>query len=104
MRFAGGSQWRGGTGSNDPISPLYVVTTVDPTIIDDASDGYAVGKRWINTVTNKTWTLTNNTIGGAIWTEEDGAGGGGGLSGISGAGYSGGSGVAGLVVITEYIS
>lgn len=78
MRFAGGSQWHGSTGTTDPIPPLYVISTVDPTIIDDAGDGYSIGKRWINTVTGATWTLVDNTVGAAVWKEEDGSGGGGG--------------------------
>jgi len=102
MRFSGGTQWHGSTGTVDPIPPLYIVTTVDPTIIDDASDGYAVGKRWINTVTGATWTLVDNTIGGAIWSEEDNAGGGGGGSSLGGD--LGGTTAAGYVKIVRGLS
>jgi YD repeat-containing protein len=72
-----------------------VVATVDPTIIDDADDGYRIGQRWVNSLLLTTWTLADATPGAAVWVEEDGGGGGGGgpvalggdLGGTSSNGY-----------------
>lgn len=80
---------------SDVVRQASVVSTVDPTIIDDADDGYRVGQRWINTELMTTWTLVDATPGAAVWVQEDGGGGGGGgpvalggdLGGTSSAGY-----------------
>lgn len=65
---------------SDVVRQASVVSTVDPTIIDDADDGYRVGQRWINTELMTTWTLADATPGAAVWVQEDGGGGGGGLT------------------------
>jgi len=62
---------------SDAVRLTTVVTVVDPTVIDDADDGYRVGQRWVNTALATTWTLVNATPGAAVWVEEDGGGGGG---------------------------
>jgi hypothetical protein len=41
--------------------------TVDPTPTDDASKGYVVNCRWINTLTNNVWFCTNNAANDAVW-------------------------------------
>jgi YD repeat-containing protein len=79
----------------DALRLTTVVTTVDPTAIDDADDGYRVGQRWVNSTLLTTWTLADATPGAAVWVQEDGGGGGGGgpvalggdLGGTSSAGY-----------------
>jgi YD repeat-containing protein len=83
------------TSRADALRLTTVVATVDPTIIDDADDGYRIGQRWVNTALATTWTLTDATPGAAVWVEEDGGGGGGGpvvlggdLGGSSSNGYA----------------
>jgi len=78
----------------DVIGRLYRQTTVDPTIIDDAEDGYRVGSRWLNTLTLTEFLCVDATPGAAIWNPAGGGGGGGGpvalggdLGGTSSAGY-----------------
>ncbi|MBD3363122.1 hypothetical protein GF362_05360 [Candidatus Dojkabacteria bacterium] len=46
-----------------------VDSTVDPTVDEDAGDGYAVGTVWVNTLDDKIFILVDNTTGSAIWTE-----------------------------------
>jgi len=49
---------------------LPVVLASSPTTTDDASSGYLIGQRWINTTTRQTYVLVDNAIGSAIWNEE----------------------------------
>lgn len=78
----------------DVVRLSTVVAAVDPSVIDDADDGYRVGQRWVNSLTLTAWTLTDATPGAAVWGQDTGAGGGGGpvalggdLGGNSSAGY-----------------
>ena len=43
--------------------------TTDPTANDDSNDGYSVGSTWINTTTDKVFTLADDTVGAAIWVD-----------------------------------
>ena len=58
----------------DVIGRLYRVTTVDPTDIDDADDGYRVGSRWVNTLTGVEFWCADPTPDGAVWNEGGGGG------------------------------
>jgi YD repeat-containing protein len=64
----------------------YVITTVDPTSIDDIDDGYPIGKRWLNTATQQEYVLIDNTSGAAIWVSTTAGGGGGGGGEVFGSG------------------
>lgn len=49
---------------------LYVHTdTVAPTVNEDGGDGYIVGSRWIDTVTDKEYVCTDITLGAAVWVD-----------------------------------
>ena len=39
----------------------------DPTSLNDITQAYGVGSKWINTITNRIWTCTNTTVGAAVW-------------------------------------
>lgn len=66
--------------------------TVDPGVNDDASEGYVVGSRWINTSTGDVFVCVNASNAAAEWS----AGGGGGSPGSPGpAGPSGSPGAPG---------
>jgi hypothetical protein len=56
------------------------IDVVAPAVTDDraADQRKTVGDRWVNALTGKTYTCTDDTAGAAVWVEEDGAGGGGG--------------------------
>ena len=42
--------------------------TADPTPADDSTQGYSVGSRWVNLVSDVIWTLVDDTaIGAAVW-------------------------------------
>jgi len=41
--------------------------TTNPTINDDANDGYAIGSHWINTVLHRIYELDNPAVGAANW-------------------------------------
>jgi YD repeat-containing protein len=49
----------------DVIGSLYRITSVDPTSIDDAEDGYRAGSRWINALALTTWTCVAS-LGGDL--------------------------------------
>ena len=59
--------------NNVPNLKQNLAAIVDPTILDDSSQGYSVGSNWINTILNKTFTCINNAIGAAVWTQTNGA-------------------------------
>jgi len=48
-----------------------LTATAAPTAADDSAAGYAVGSRWLNTVTAEMWTARVVTPGGAVWVKED---------------------------------
>jgi hypothetical protein len=81
------------TSRADVVRLSTVVAAVDPSIIDDADDGYRIGQRWVNSLTLATWTLVDATPGAAVWAQEDGGGGsvpgalGGDLGGTTAVGY-----------------
>lgn len=52
-----------------PLSNLNAV--VDPTVNDDALDGYLPGSRWINIATEKSFVAVNVTAGAAVWKRTD---------------------------------
>lgn len=45
------------------------VTTTDPTITDDSTQGYAVWSRWLNTNTDIEWICSDATPSAAVWVE-----------------------------------
>lgn len=45
------------------------ITTSNPTINDDDTQGYEVGSVWINTSTNQIFVLVDASTGAAIWQE-----------------------------------
>lgn len=44
-----------------------VEATRDPTVTDDATEGYIPGQVWVNTDTGQAWVLTDATAGAAVW-------------------------------------
>lgn len=44
-----------------------IIETRNPTVNDDAEDGYTVGQLWVNTTTDESWVLTDSTVGAAVW-------------------------------------
>jgi hypothetical protein len=49
--------------------------TVDPTVNDDANDGYEIGSLWLNTNTNEWFVCSDATAGAAIWSSLTAVGG-----------------------------
>lgn len=64
------------------LAGISVVTNTAPTVNDDSTLGYQVGRTWLNTATGTLYVCTDNTAGAALWTSI--AGGGGGVSSVSG--------------------
>ena len=50
----------------------------DPTVNDDAGDGYKVGLIWIRLDNNSRWQLDDSTVGAAVWSKMGGGATGGG--------------------------
>jgi YD repeat-containing protein len=81
-------------GRAEVMRQVAVITTVDPTIIDDGDDGYRVGMTWLNTLTQVVYTLMDATPGAAVWVATSGGGSGGPLAlggdlgGTTAAGYA----------------
>lgn len=42
-------------------------TATDPTVNDDAADGYEIGSEWTNSATGETFKLVDSTNGAAVW-------------------------------------
>jgi len=49
--------------------------TAAPTVANDASQGYSVGSRWIDTTTGNVYTATSVAAGAAVWSSGGGAAG-----------------------------
>lgn len=49
------------------VSSTTVITDRDPTINDDSSNGFFVGRHLINTTTGEEWICVNSTVGEAVW-------------------------------------
>ncbi|WP_202947382.1 collagen-like triple helix repeat-containing protein, partial [Zavarzinella formosa] len=43
--------------------------TVDPTVTDDDSKGYAQTSQWVNTTSNISFVCTDNATGAAVWVQ-----------------------------------
>lgn len=41
--------------------------TVDPTVTDDASKGWGIGRLWVNTATGSYFVCTSGALGAAVW-------------------------------------
>lgn len=55
--------------SNVPNLKVNLTATSGPTVNNDATEGYAVGSRWIDTVSDKEYVLVDATDGAAVWIE-----------------------------------
>jgi len=51
------------TTSQHPVN----IATVDPTVNDDAADGFVVGDHWVNTAAPSVWQIVDVTAGAAVW-------------------------------------
>ncbi len=56
------------TSDLGPVPGEPVLSSSNPTVNDDAADGYQVGQVWINTTTGAVFVLTDSTTGAAVWT------------------------------------
>lgn len=54
----------------ETVQPLNNFTaTVNPTVNDDAGDGYSAGSTWYNTVGADLFMCVNATVGAAVWVD-----------------------------------
>jgi YD repeat-containing protein len=88
----------------DAIRALSVVTTVDPTAIDDGEDGYLPGTRWLNRLASKEFVLIDGAIGAAVWQEVTGGAGGGGSVSVTDEGAALTSGLTALDFVGAGVS
>lgn len=65
--------------SGDPGIQNNIGAASDPTVNDDAADGYERGSLWITTA-GKIWFLNSPTAGAATWVDTTASGGGGGTT------------------------
>lgn len=67
---AGAAVWKDVTATASGSHPVHV-DTVDPTVTDDSSAGFAIGDHWINTASKKIYTATSVSVGAAVWERVD---------------------------------
>ncbi|MBA3591385.1 hypothetical protein [Methylibium sp.] len=72
----------GALGRYVPVNPgvpiTSVVASVNPTVLDDAGDGYLVGQTiWTNSVSDAMFMLADGAAGAAVWVSVGGGGGAG---------------------------
>lgn len=72
-----------GTATKMPKSKSNAST--DPGVDDDASEGYEVGSRWLNTLTGDEFVCFDNSFGAAVWGSTTESGGGQGIWGSDAA-------------------
>jgi len=56
-------------GTANKLGVFHNESTIDPTINDDAVNGYSVGTIWINTTSNDSFLLTDATATAANWEQ-----------------------------------
>lgn len=62
--------WLKGNGTGPIIAVKNNLSAiVAPTVADDATVGYSVGSRWINTLANEEHVCVDNTNSAAVWVE-----------------------------------
>ncbi len=81
----GSAVWNQIDGGGGGGGVTAVSSASDPTVNDDANDGYTIGTLWVNTTTDNSFILTDATIGAANWEQTNGGGGGGGVTAVSSA-------------------
>lgn len=54
-------------GQVQTVVAKSATTTTDPTVSDDSTQGYSIGSRWINTVTDDEWVCFSDAAGAAVW-------------------------------------
>lgn len=47
------------------------IAAADPTVNDDSSAGYVVGRWWLNSITAVTFICADNSVGAAVWIQMD---------------------------------
>lgn len=55
------------SSSGPVVQPCVYVSTTDPTVNDDASQGFSAGSLWLNVNTGLLWACTDATVGNAQW-------------------------------------
>jgi len=58
--------------SNGATNNFAAVTT--PVAANDSTQGYSIGSVWVDTVTDQSYTLVDDTAGAAVWTQTTGGG------------------------------
>lgn len=54
-------------GTATKIETNHVRSNVNPTVNDDANDGFYIGTLWINVTTQTVYASVNSTVGAAVW-------------------------------------
>jgi len=52
---------------SDRIGPCNYTATLSPVVTNDINDGYFVGSKWYNTISNISYECIDNTAGAALW-------------------------------------
>ncbi len=65
---------------NQTDNTFLNISTLDPTVTDDASKGFDVSSQWLTSGSKQMWACTDATVGAAVWvkTGSGGSGSGGG--------------------------
>lgn len=58
----------------DNLKLNNLAASVDPTVNDDANDGYSVGSCWVNTSSGNVFKCTDASVGAAVWGQLTGGG------------------------------
>jgi hypothetical protein len=61
--------WTGSVWATLTYPFANFTATVDPTVSDDSSLGYAVGSQWLNVSSSKAFVCTSASVGAAVWVE-----------------------------------
>lgn len=62
-----GAATAAGARTNLQTARVPVAANANPTVNDDAADGYEVGQTWVNTSTDVPYVLVDATTGSAVW-------------------------------------
>lgn len=70
LQFAEGTSVAAPSEAAGYITKNKVDATTAPTTGDDTGDGYSVGSYWVDVTNDRSYVLTDATLGAAVWVEQ----------------------------------
>lgn len=67
----GAAEWNKTSGVTETLDNITAV--IDPTALNDSTQGYSVGSAWVNISSGQSFVCVDEAVGAAIWNQTSGA-------------------------------